>query len=109
MKEKMLDLEKRGIIKEVTEPTEWIPSMVIVAKPNKVRISLDPKYLNKALKRPRYQMPTLEEILPILAKAKVFSTLDAKDGFYHIGLDEQSSMHEDRRSGPTGTCECLLV
>ena len=92
VKEKLTDLEKRGMIKKVTEPTEWISSMVIVAKPNKVRICLDPRELNKALKRPKYQMPTLEEILPRLAKAKVFSTLDAKDGFYQIGLDKKSSM-----------------
>ena len=37
-------------------------------------------------------MPTLEEILPRLAKAKLFSTLDAKDEFYQIGLDEKSSI-----------------
>ena len=36
-------------------------------------------------------MPTLEEILPKLANAKVFSVLDAKDGFYHVKLDEESS------------------
>ena len=36
-------------------------------------------------------MPTLEEILPKLNGAKVFTTLDAKDGFYQIGLDEESS------------------
>lgn len=36
-------------------------------------------------------MPTLEEILPKLSKAKVFTTLDAKDDFYQIGLDEDSS------------------
>ena len=81
VKKKLTDLEKRGIIKKVTEPTEWISSMVIGAKPNKSRICLDPRELNKALKRPKYQMPTLEEILPRLAKAKVFSTLDTKDGF----------------------------
>ena len=92
VKEKLLDLEKKGIIKKVTTPTEWISSMVIVAKPGKIRICLDPRDLNKALKRPKYQMPTLEEILPRLAKAKVFSTLDAKDGFYQIGLDDESSM-----------------
>ena len=91
--EKLLDLEKRGIIKKVTDPTEWISSMVIVAKPGKIRICLDPRDLNQALKRPKYQMPTLEEILPRLAKAKVFSTLDAKDGFYQIGLDQESSMN----------------
>ena len=78
VKEKLLDLEKRGIIKKVTTPTEWISSMVIVAKPGKIRICLDPQDLNKALKRPKYQMPTLEEILPRLAKAKVLSTLMQK-------------------------------
>ena len=36
-------------------------------------------------------MPTLEELLPKLCKAKVFSTLDAKDGFYQISLDDTSS------------------
>lgn len=84
VKDKLLGLEKRGIIKKVTAPTEWISSVVIVTKPGKIRICLDPRDLN--------QMPTLEEILPRLAKANVFSTLDAKDGFYQIGLDEESSM-----------------
>ena len=37
VKEKLLDLEKRGR-KKVTDPTEWINSMVIVAKPGKIRI-----------------------------------------------------------------------
>jgi len=36
-------------------------------------------------------MPTLDEILPRLSKAKVFTVLDAKDGFYHVKLDEASS------------------
>ena len=92
VKETLLDLEKRGIIKKVAAPTEWISSMVLVAKPGKKRICLEPRDLNKTLKRPKYQMPILEEILPQLAKAKVFLTLDAKDGFDQIGLDKESSM-----------------
>ena len=36
-------------------------------------------------------MPILDEILPNLANAKVFSVLDAKDGFYQVQLDESSS------------------
>ena len=85
------EMEKKGIIQKVTEPTEWISSMVVVAKPGKIRICLDPCDLNKAIQRPKYQMPTLEEVLSRLSKAKVFTTLDAKDGFYQIGLDEASS------------------
>ena len=66
--------------------------MVVVTTPKKIRICLDPKDLNKAVLRPKYQMATLDEVLPKLSKAKVFSTLDAKDGFYQVGLDEESSL-----------------
>lgn len=36
-------------------------------------------------------MPTLDDILPKLTSAKVFSTLDAQNGFYHLKLDDESS------------------
>ena len=91
VKEKIAEMEKKGIIQTVTEPTEWISSMVVVAKPGKIKICLDPRDLNKAIQRPKYQMPTLEEVLLRLSKAKVFTTLYAKDGFHQIGLDEASS------------------
>ncbi|KAK3742464.1 hypothetical protein QZH41_002413 [Actinostola sp. cb2023] len=91
VKDKLDDLETKGIIAKVSEPTEWISSMVVVTTPKKIRICLDPLDLNKAIQRPKYQMPTLEEVLPRITNAKVFSTLDAKDGFYQIKLDEQSS------------------
>ena len=91
VKNKVLELEQKSIVVKETEPTDWISSMVVVAKPGKIRLCLDPKDLNNAVKRPKYQMPTLEEMLPKLNNAKVFSTLDAKDGFYQISLDEESS------------------
>ena len=92
VKEKLEDLESKGIVEKVAIPTEWISSMVVVTTPSKIRICLDPQDLNKAVIRPKYQMPTLDELLPKLSKAKVFTTLDAKDGFYQVGLDEQSSL-----------------
>ena len=92
VKEKLEDLESKGIVEKVTIPTEWINSMVVVTTPSKIRICLNPQDLNKAVIRPKYQMPTLDELLPKLSKAKVFTTLDAKDGFYQVRLDEQSSL-----------------
>ena len=91
VKKKIAELQKKGIIKKAEEPSEWISSMVVVAKPNKIRICLDPKDLNKAIQRPKFQMPTLEELLPDLSKARIFSSFDAKDGFYQVSLDEESS------------------
>ena len=75
-------LTEEGIIAQVTEPTERVSSMVTVRKKNgQVRICLDPKELNKAMKRSRYPMPTMEEVATRLIKAKVFTVLDAKSGF----------------------------
>ena len=36
-------------------------------------------------------MPTVDEVLPKLAQAKVFTVLDAKDGFFQVKLDDESS------------------
>jgi len=92
LKTKLQELVDQGILTTVTEPTDWISSLVITKKKSgQLRICIDPKDLNKGLKRAKYSMPTLEEVLPKLANAKVFSVLDAKDGFYHVKLDEESS------------------
>ncbi|PIK51361.1 hypothetical protein BSL78_11729 [Apostichopus japonicus] len=56
-----------------------------------LRICIDPRDLNKALKRPHYPIPTIESILPELANAKIFSVIDAKEAFWQIKLDKESS------------------
>ena len=85
-------LERRQVIAKVTTSTEWISSTVVVRKPSgKLRICIDPKDLNRAIQRPHYPILTIAEILPRLANAKIFSVLDAKDGFWQVKLDEQSS------------------
>ena len=40
LKEQLERLEERKVIARVTEPTEWISSLVLVQKPNKLRICL---------------------------------------------------------------------
>ena len=75
----------------VNEPANGISSFVAVKKPGILTICIDPKDLNKALKRNHYYAKTLDDILPNLAKAKVFSVLDAKDGYHQIELDGESS------------------
>lgn len=73
----------------MTEPTDWVSSVVVVRKPTgKIRVCIDPTNLNKAIKRHHYPSPTIEDVLPKLNKAKIFSLLDAKDGFWQVELDE---------------------
>ena len=61
-------------------------------KPNgQTRVCLDPKDLNKVLRRSHYPTPIVEDILPELARARVFSTVEAKNGFWRVELDNDSS------------------
>lgn len=63
-------MERQGIIIKETEPTDWISSLVAVQKPGKLSVCTDPRDLNRAMKRPKYQMPTVDEVLPKLGKPK---------------------------------------
>ena len=84
--------EADGHIAPVTEPTDWISNMVIVSKPDKLRICIDPLFLNKALRRSHYIMPTLEDVLYKLPKARIFTLVDARDAFLQCKLDTESSL-----------------
>jgi len=84
-------LEEQQVLHKVEEPTPWISSLVALKKPNgTIRPCLDPKDLNRAIVRNHYQIPTIEDVLPKLTKAKCFSLLDAKDGFLQVKLSERS-------------------
>ena len=84
---------KTGIVIPVDVPTDWISSMVVIKKSNgKIRLFIDPKPLNQALKRNHYPLPVTDDLLPLLANPKVFSVVDAKKGFWHVQLDSESSL-----------------
>ena len=93
LKASLDDLEKQDIVAPVTEPTPWVSSIVVVPKKDsKLRLCLDPKDLNKAIQREHYPLPTIEEVAPRLHGAKCFTILDAKSGFWHVRLDQASSV-----------------
>ena len=93
LKATLHDLEKDSILATVTEPTPWVSSLVVVPKKDgRLRLCLDPKDLNKAILREHYPLPTIEEVATRLCGAKCFSILDVRNGFWHIPLDEDSSM-----------------
>ena len=49
-----------------------------------------------------------DEVLPKLAKAKVFTVLDVKDGFYQVKLDKESSLLTTFWT-PLGRYRCLRM
>ena len=79
------------VITPVTEPTEWVSSMLVIVKPSKLRICLDPRNLNKAIRQEHYQLPTVEEFATRLTQAKKFTFVNAKDRFWMKHLDTESN------------------
>ena len=92
LKEELQRMVTLDIIEPVEEPTEWVNALVVVSKPNgKLRICLDPRPLNKAIKRQHHRLPTTEEIIAEMSGACYFSKLDAASGYWQIRVDEESS------------------
>lgn len=92
LKNKLCDLESKGIIKKVDKPTEWVHPLVIVEKPNgDLRLCLDPKELNQAIKREHFLIPSVDEIAAKLSNKEYFSVLDMKDGYWQVELDDYST------------------
>ena len=81
-----------GVIEKVDQPTDWVNSIMLIEKHNgDLRICLDPKDLNRAIKREFVQMPTAEEIMSMMSDAKFFSKMDTSVGYWQIKLDEDSA------------------
>ena len=104
--EELERLSNEGIIKLVIQPTDWLSNILVKEKPNrKLRICIDPSQtINRAIRRPKYTMLTIEEKLPLLTNAKVFTIVDVSEAFHTIELDEESSLLTTFQ-GPNG-CYC---
>ena len=85
------------IISPISEPTDWVNSIVCNVRDlangeKKVRLCLDPRDLNKNIRREHYYSRTIDEILPQLHGKQYFSVIDTKKGYWHVELDEESSL-----------------
>ena len=93
LRQELRRMQELGIIRKVDRPSDWVNSIICVEKENgDLRICLDPYNLNKAIRREHHYTQTLDDVLPRLSKAKVFSKLDARSGYWNVLLDEESML-----------------
>uniref|UniRef100_A0ABD2VUW4 Reverse transcriptase domain-containing protein n=1 Tax=Trichogramma kaykai TaxID=54128 RepID=A0ABD2VUW4_9HYME len=90
LKEKVnskLEEFQNSIIEEVKGTSKWVPPMVPILKENdEVRICIDMRRANAAIKRENHPQPTM--LLPNLRGAKYFSGI--KNAFNQIEIHENS-------------------
>ena len=93
VEQKLQELEDNDLIEEVEGPTPWVSPIVTPPKPNnpeEIRLCVDMRSANKAIKRTRHITPTIEDVLSDLNGSTVFSKLDLNQGYHQLLLDDES-------------------
>jgi len=67
--------------------------VLVKKKDGSHRLCIDYRQLNKKIIKDRYPLPLIEDQLDRLQDATVFSTLDLKNGFFHVRMDELSAKY----------------
>uniref|UniRef100_A0A2H1X000 RNA-directed DNA polymerase n=1 Tax=Spodoptera frugiperda TaxID=7108 RepID=A0A2H1X000_SPOFR len=103
VEQKIDELLQADIIEEVKGPSSWVSPIVPVLKDDgDVRLCVDMRRANMAIKRENHPLPTMDQLLPKMREAKLFTKLDIKDAFHHIEL------HPDSRPITTFITDCKL-
>ena len=59
-------------------------------KDNSYRLCIDYRKLNHKIVKDRFPLHLTEDVLDQLGKTKVFTTLDLKNRFFHVKIEENS-------------------
>jgi hypothetical protein len=87
------DMLKNDVIEEHPreDPAPWVSNIVIAPKDDgDIRITLDAKGVNDALKSSNFPIPRQEDIKVKLAGANIFSKLDLKSAFWQLEIAPES-------------------
>lgn len=98
---RLAPLEKDVLNKQVDEwlrdgiirpsRSNYASPVVLVRKKNgSYRVCIDYRRLNKKVVKDRFPLPLIEDQIDLLAGAQVYTTIDMRNGFFHIPVEESS-------------------
>lgn len=83
---------KEGIVEEAS--SDYASCVVVTKKKDgSNRVCIDYRSLNKKIIKDRFPTPLIEDILDGLKDAKVFSSIDLKNGFFHVPVNVESQKY----------------
>lgn len=83
------DWLREGIIR--SSASEYASPIVLAKKKDGAsRLCVDYRKLNRKVVKDRYPLPLIEDCLDRLQGSKYFSTIDLKNGFFHVPVEESS-------------------
>jgi len=80
--------------------------VLVSKKDGTTRICCDYQKIYKKIIKDRFPLPLIEDVLDNLENAKLFSTIDLKNGFFHINIEESSRKYTSFVT-PSGQYEFL--
>ncbi|GFV20795.1 retrovirus-related Pol polyprotein from transposon 17.6 [Trichonephila clavipes] len=83
------DWLQQGIIKESVSDY-CSPIVLCKKKDGNLRLCIDYRKINSKTEKDRYPLPLIEEVLDQLQSGNFFSTIDLKNGFFHVEMEENS-------------------
>ena len=81
------------VTEKVDGPTPWVSNLVVAPKPNnpkEIRLCVDIRKANQAIKRERHVTLTIGDIMLELNGSTVFSKVDLNKEFHQLVLSEDS-------------------
>ena len=81
----MLDAD---VIRRSRSPWSF-PVVIVDKKDGSKRFCVDFRKLNQVTKKNSYRLSLIDDILALLGKAKYFTSLDLKSGYWQVAMDEQ--------------------
>ena len=88
---------------ERLRPPRSFALVILDKKDGTKRFCVDFRKLNQITRKNSYPLPLIDDILTLLSKAKYFSSLDLKSGYWKVAMDEKD------REKTAFTCYEFLV
>ncbi|GFU84844.1 retrovirus-related Pol polyprotein from transposon 297 [Trichonephila clavipes] len=74
--------------------SDYTSPIVLVKKKNgPTGLCVDYRKLNRKIIKDQFPLPLIEDVIDKLHSAKIFTTLDLKNGFFHVPIDESSKKY----------------
>ena len=82
---------KKNIIESVDLLQPWVSNIVVTPKSNgNIRICLDAREINKALKQEKFPLSTLDSLIDNMSGAKYFLKIDLRNAYTQVELSEKA-------------------
>ena len=90
LKTEVESLLKAGVIRpsksSYSSPIVIVPKKTAPGDPPKFRLFIDYRWLNEQTKQDPFPIPRIQDLLPRLAKARFFSSLDLASGYHQVPM-----------------------